>query len=60
MVKSITDSVDVNLSKLQEMVEGKRSLACCSPWSHRVRDSLATQQQQQLVSDVVHIHTRAF
>ena len=37
MVKSITDSVDMNLSKLQEMVEGKRSLACCSPWSQSQR-----------------------
>ena len=66
MVKSITDSMDKNLSKLQEMGEGKRTLACCSPWSSRVRDSLATEQQQyltydaMLVSDVIHIHTRAF
>ena len=30
----ITDSMDMTLSKLQEM-EG--SLACCSPWSRRVR-----------------------
>ena len=26
----ITDSVDMSLSKLQEIVKG--SLACCSPW----------------------------
>ena len=33
----ITDSIDMSLSKLQEMVNG-RSLACCSPWgSQRVR-----------------------
>ena len=66
MGKSTTDSMDMNLSKLQETVEGQGSLARCSPWSHRVRDSLATEQQQQLtydailVSDVLHVHTRAF
>ena len=26
---------------------GKRSLACYSPWDHRVRHNLATDQQQQ-------------
>ena len=29
----ITDSVGVNLGKLQEMVKG--SLACCSPWGQK-------------------------
>ena len=28
---SITDLMDTNLSKLWEIVEGWRSLACCSP-----------------------------
>ena len=33
----ITDSMDVNLSKLLEMVmDRQRSLACCSPWGHRI------------------------
>ena len=33
----ITDSMDVNLSKLLEMVKDRqRSLACCSPWGHRI------------------------
>ena len=27
--------------------EGKRNLACCSSWDHRVRPNLATEQQQQ-------------
>ena len=27
--------------------EGQGSLACCSPWGHRVRHNLATEQQQQ-------------
>ena len=34
---SITDSMDTNLSKLQEMVED-RSLACCSPLGHKEWD----------------------
>ena len=32
---SITDSMDTNLSKLQEIVEDGGSLACCSPWGHK-------------------------
>ena len=27
--------------------EGQGSLACCSPWGRRVRNDLATEQQQQ-------------
>jgi len=34
---SITDSMDMNLSKLWKMVEG--SLACCSPWDHKKLDT---------------------
>ena len=41
---NITDSVDLNLSKLWETVEGQGSLACCSSWSHRVGHNLATIQ----------------
>ena len=43
---SITDSMDMNLSKLQEMwlVVGKRSLMCYSPCGYRVRLDLATEQ----------------
>ena len=37
---SITDSVDMNLSKLQEIVEDKR------PWHSSVHD-LETEQQEQ-------------
>ena len=29
---------------------GKMSLACCSPWTRRVRHDLATKQQQGLVN----------
>ena len=31
----IINSIDVSLSKLQELVIGQGSLACCSPWSHK-------------------------
>ena len=31
----ITDSMDMNLSKLREMVEVQRNLACNSPWGHK-------------------------
>ena len=31
----ITYSMDMNLNMLQEIVEGQRSLACCSAWGHK-------------------------
>ena len=34
----ITDSMDVSLSKLQELVMGQGSLACCSPQGHKELD----------------------
>ena len=33
---SITNSIEMSLGKLQEMVKG--SLACCSPWGHKESD----------------------
>ena len=45
----ITDSMDMSLSKLQEM-EGQRSLVCCSPRGRRVRHDLATKQQQYFLT----------
>ena len=48
MVDSITDSMDMNLSKLQGDTEGEGSLGCCSPWGHRVGHKLTTEQQQLL------------
>ena len=42
---SITDSTDMNLGKLREMVEGQAGLVCCSPWGHKeLRHNLATGQ----------------
>ena len=35
---SITDSVDMNLSKLQEIVKVRKSLACCRSRGHRELD----------------------
>ena len=35
---SITDSMDMNLSKLQIIVGGQRSLVCFSPWGHKESD----------------------
>ena len=34
----INDSMDMDLSKFQEMVED-RSLVCCRPWGHRESDT---------------------
>ena len=34
----ITDSVDMSLSKLREIVMDKRSLACCSSWGRKELD----------------------
>ena len=32
----ITDSMDMSLSKLRDLVMDRESLACCGPWGHRV------------------------
>ena len=42
----ITDSMDVNLGRLQKTVR-EGSLACCGPWSCGVAHDLATEQEQQ-------------
>ena len=34
----ITDSMDMSVSKLQELVMGRESLACCSPWGCKESD----------------------
>ena len=34
----ITDSMEVSLSKLWEIVEGKGSLMCCIPWGRKELD----------------------
>ena len=44
-----TDSVDMNLVR-QTLGDSEEQggLACCSPWGHRVRHDLATEQIQCL------------
>ena len=34
----ITDSMDVSLSELQELVDGQRALACCNSWGGKESD----------------------
>ena len=35
----ITNSMDMSLSKVQELVMGQGSLVCCSPWDHKESDT---------------------
>ena len=35
----ITDSMDMSLSKLGELVMDRESQACCSPWGHKEMDT---------------------
>ena len=45
-VDSITDSIDMSLSKLQEIVEDRGAWHATVQGSQRVRYNLATEQQQ--------------
>ena len=46
-LESITDSMEMNLSKFQEIVEDKEAWQATVPWgSQRVRHELATEQPQ--------------
>ena len=44
----ITDSMDMSLSKLQEMVKDREAWHAMSVGLQRVRHNLVTEQQQQL------------
>ena len=35
----ITNSMDISLSKVQELVMGQGGLACCSPWGRKESDT---------------------
>ena len=37
-ILSITDSVSMNLRKLQEMVKDRGAWSACSPWGHKESD----------------------
>ena len=53
----ITDSMDMSLSKLQEIVVGQGCLVCCSPWGHKESDITEQQQRQWTIAhhgDSVH------
>ena len=52
-LESITDSFEQTPGDS----EGQGSLACCSPWGHRVRHDLAT-EQQQIISTIFCVSTR--
>ena len=41
----ITDSMDMSLSKLREILKDKGSLVCCGPWGHKELDMTVTEQQ---------------
>ena len=41
----ITDSMDMSLSKLQELVK-----ACCSPWGHKESDTTEQHQQKEALA----------
>ena len=45
----ITDSMDMSLSKLQEIVKGKESLVCCSLWGHKESDMTEWLNSKQLI-----------
>ena len=47
----ITDSVDMNVSKLREMLRDKKPVILQSMESRRVGHDLATEQQQQQASE---------
>ena len=36
---SITNSMDVNVSTLQEIMEDRGAWACCNPWGHKELDT---------------------
>ena len=48
-LESVTDSMDMDMSKLQESGR-QRSLECCSPWGGRVRHDIETRQNHKPVN----------
>ena len=43
----ITDLMNMSLSKFWGVGDGQGSLACCSPWGHRVGHNVETEKQQK-------------
>ena len=51
----ITDSMDMSLSKLREIVKDREgNLACCSPWSRRELD-MTEQLNNNKVFDYINV-----
>ena len=49
---SITESVDMNLSKLWEIVKDKEAWGCCSPWGHKELDMTQQMKNNQPLPNV--------
>ena len=43
----ITDSMDMSLSKFQEMVKGREACLCCSPWGHKESNTIQQLNNEQ-------------
>ena len=48
----ITDSMDRNLSKLWELGDGQRGLACCSSWGHKEWDTTERLNRTEYITQV--------
>ena len=48
----ITDSMDMSLSKLWEVVEGKGSLECCSQWGCKKSDVTERLNNNNIEADI--------
>ena len=49
-LNGITNSIDMNLNNLCEIVKDIRSLVCCCPWGHKGRHDFATEQQKLTIT----------
>ena len=56
----ITDSVDMSLSKLEELGDGQGSLVCCSPWSCKELDTAERLNGTELMVFKVLIYVPTF
>ena len=52
---TIMDSMDLNLSQLQEVVKQKKSPVCCRSWSHKESDIEQQQLEDVMVKEIIHM-----